>query len=270
MNKIKMQTKGLDTQTNILKQLKNLKKQKQKQQQIKRQNQKKQQMLKMNVQKHKLAIMCQIKNVSKYIHTWLKHHIWQGVEHFYLIDDDSNDDIKEKLQEYIDLGIVSYYYKPGFKVNNYRWLFENIKKEMEWLLICDIEDYFYCLETSLSNKINEFKNTNILLSNLYVYKYKQDEIYLNENDVDLRCFALNRYVQLSQNARYIFRPNSIVSSQISEQGLVYLVSNRLIQNAPKTKKENISIRVNHYLSSNHDNQMQMQINDTSLKDLIEK
>lgn len=266
-----MQTKGLDSQTNILKQLKNMKKQRQKQQQMKRQKQKQQQqemLNKMNTQKHKLAIMCQIKNVSNSIHTWLNHHIWQGVEHFYIIDDDSNDDIKEKLQEYIDLGVVSYYYKPGFKLNNYRWLFEKINTEMDWLIICDIEDYFYGVEMSLSNKLYELKNINIILCNLYVFKCKECD-----TNVDLRISALNREIQLSKNAKYIFRPNSIAnSSQIGLQGLVYLLTNRLIENGPKIRRENIVIRVNHYKNKNENemNNNSSLINDATLKEIIEK
>jgi hypothetical protein len=108
-----------------------------------------------------------MKNDSKHIHTWIKHHIWQGVEHFYLIEDNSNDNTKENLQEYIDIGIVTYYFRPGPKVNNYRWVFEKIKKTTEWVAICDVNEYFYGVEMSLCRKLDEFKDTNLILCNLY-------------------------------------------------------------------------------------------------------
>jgi len=82
--------------------------------------------------------------------------------------------------------------------------------------------------------------------------------------------ATNREVQLSKTTKYIFRPNSIThSSQIGLQGLVYLLTNRMME-TPTTRRENIVIRVNHYENEiDVDNSVSL-INDTTLKEIIEK
>ena len=59
-----------------------------------------------------LSVLAQFKNETMNLKVWIEHYLWQGVEHFYLIDNGSTDNPLSILQEYINRGIVSYYYKP--------------------------------------------------------------------------------------------------------------------------------------------------------------
>ena len=78
-----------------------------------------------------LSVLSIFKNETMNLKIWIEHYLWQGVEHFYLIDNGSDDDPLTILKEYIDNGIVSYYYLPEKykQVDHYRYIFdtENIR-----------------------------------------------------------------------------------------------------------------------------------------------
>lgn len=98
-----------------------------------------------NNKKYNLGILCSIKNEEMVIKEWIDHYIWQGVDHFYIIDNESTDKTKEILQYYINKNIVSYYYLEGRQQEiNYNKIFnEYIKNNCKWLLICDADEYIY-------------------------------------------------------------------------------------------------------------------------------
>ena len=74
----------------------------------------------MNVEKnlfpYDLAIVSMMKNAAPYVKEWLDYHLAAGVEHFFIYDNDSEDNFKEVLQPYIDAGIVTYIFYPGKRV----------------------------------------------------------------------------------------------------------------------------------------------------------
>ena len=60
-----------------------------------------------------LAVVSIMKNEAPYVNEWLEYHIWAGVDHFFIYDNDSPDNLKEMLQPYIDAGMVTYIFYPG-------------------------------------------------------------------------------------------------------------------------------------------------------------
>ena len=48
-----------------------------------------------------LTLMAIFKNETFNLKIWLDHYIWQGVQHFYLIDNGSTDNPLEILNDYI-------------------------------------------------------------------------------------------------------------------------------------------------------------------------
>lgn len=54
-----------------------------------------------------LSIMAIVKN-EKYIQEWIEYHLLVGVQHFYIYDNESTDGLKDRIQKYIDDGIVTY------------------------------------------------------------------------------------------------------------------------------------------------------------------
>lgn len=57
--------------------------------------------------KYYLSIMAMFKNEAVIMKEWLDHHIAHGVDHFYLIDDYSTDNVLGVLASYIDNGLIT-------------------------------------------------------------------------------------------------------------------------------------------------------------------
>ena len=66
-----------------------------------------------NLFPYDLAVVSIMKNVSTYVEEWLDYYLLAGVNHFFIYDNDSEDNFKEVLQPYIDAGLVTYIFYPG-------------------------------------------------------------------------------------------------------------------------------------------------------------
>jgi hypothetical protein len=62
-----------------------------------------------------LAVCAVMYNEGFYLREWVLYHLLVGVQHFYLYDNDSNDNTREALQPFIERGIVTYIPLPGEK-----------------------------------------------------------------------------------------------------------------------------------------------------------
>ena len=60
-----------------------------------------------------LSVVAIMKNEAPYVKEWLDYHILAGVDHFYIYDNESPDNLKEILKPYINAGIVTYIFYPG-------------------------------------------------------------------------------------------------------------------------------------------------------------
>ena len=60
-----------------------------------------------------LAVVAIMKNEAPYVKEWLDYHLLAGVNHFFIYDNESEDNLKELLQPYIDAGLVTYKFFPG-------------------------------------------------------------------------------------------------------------------------------------------------------------
>lgn len=92
-----------------------------------------------------LSILTSFKNESMVLKEWLDHHLTQGFEHFYLIDNGSTDDFMSVLTPYIDQDIVTLFYIPELysRTQNFNKIYDKIKHDTAWISICDVDDYWY-------------------------------------------------------------------------------------------------------------------------------
>ena len=133
---------------------------------------------------HYLSVLAIFKNETDNLKVWIDHYLWQGVEHFYLIDNDSTDNPLEILQDYIDKGIVSYYYKAEKhkQAEHYRWVFdtENLKNNTYWLIVCDMDEFLY--SDDLKKSIIDFYESDATLIKPTGYDMIVNEFEFNYND----------------------------------------------------------------------------------------
>ena len=111
---------------------------------------------------YKLSVGALFKNEAHSIKEWIEHYLNHGVEHFYLINDNSNDNYLEKIQCYLDTNVVTLYNADG-RFYNYNgrqkdmyntYILPTIK-ETKWLLIVDLDEFMW-------SPVN--KDLNVILS----------------------------------------------------------------------------------------------------------
>ena len=56
---------------------------------------------------YKLSVGAIFKNEAHEIREWIRHYLYHGADHFYLIDDGSTDNYEEQIQEFIDKNQIS-------------------------------------------------------------------------------------------------------------------------------------------------------------------
>jgi hypothetical protein len=199
------------------------------------------------IKMYNLTVMAIFKNETMNLKLWLEHYLWQGVQHFYLIDNGSNDMPLSILQSYIDKGIVTYYYREEKhqQSQHYRYVFdtENVKNKTKWLCICDLDEFFFGIEKKLSDALEDedLSSYDVIYTNSYFYGSDN----LMSHPKDIRTDILHREEDDKNGIKYIFKPQCINSSD--EIWIHWLVKpGTLIKNQANEITQNDKIRLNHY------------------------
>ena len=195
--------------------------------------------------KYTFCVMAIFKNESMNLKMWIEHYLWQGVEHFYLIDNGSDDNPYDILKEYIDKGVITYYYRAEKhqQVQHYRYIFdkERLREKTKWLCICDLDEFFFGTEQKLVDAIDEFDKYNVIYTNSFFYGSDN----LIEHPKDIRTAILHREEDIVNGTKYIFKPSSINNS--SEIWIHWLVNPGTLQKKQMNEiTQNNKIRFNHY------------------------
>jgi len=106
--------------------------------------------------KYFLSVCLSIKNERKYMNEFIKHYIGQGVDHFYIIDNNSDDHIEEYINNSVykySVTLIKDHRYMGILTENDQAkghkqlldenLYELIKKETEWAIIIDADEFMY-------------------------------------------------------------------------------------------------------------------------------
>ena len=95
---------------------------------------------------YELSIISQFKNESTNFEEWLNHYTKQGVDHFYLIDDDSTDTYQPFLLPYQRKKMVTLVKSLGrhSQTKNYNYFFRDmVRKQSKWVIVCDFDEFIY-------------------------------------------------------------------------------------------------------------------------------
>lgn len=93
--------------------------------------------------KYFLSTVVIVKNEARYLQEWLDFHLIIGVEHFYIYDNDSTDNILEILDPYISRGVVTYQIWGGSnqQLIVYNDAITKFRNDTEWLAILDADEF---------------------------------------------------------------------------------------------------------------------------------
>ena len=121
-----------------------------------------------------LAVVSIMKNEAPYAKEWLDYHFLAGVNHFYIFDNESPDNLKEILQPYIDAGIVTYIFYPG-KARQYEAYNEAIQKYKffcRYIAFIDADEFIFPQKNSTVSEVvdeilKDYPNAGGLAVNIY-------------------------------------------------------------------------------------------------------
>lgn len=111
--------------------------------------------------KYNLSLCMCVKDEAKYIQEWLEYYLIQGVDHFYIYNNNGTDNTPEIIQKYIDSGIVSWITYPGRdkQIEIYNHAVQNFKWDTRWLGFVDIDEFIVPLKHStLKEAMRDYEN----------------------------------------------------------------------------------------------------------------
>lgn len=125
-----------------------------------------------NSPSHYLTVCAIAKNEGPYFKEWIEWHLSQGVEKFYIYDNESSDETKEVLKPYIDTGIVEYTYFPGRKrqLAAYDDCFERHRLDARWIAVIDLDEFIVPVkDTSIPDFLRRMEDYASVEINWMVY-----------------------------------------------------------------------------------------------------
>ncbi len=94
--------------------------------------------------KYSISICGIFKNEAPFLKEWIEFHEMIGVEHFYLYNNNSEDNYNVILQPYIDRGLVTLIDWPydQAQIAAYQNFYESFRHETQWVSFLDIDEFF--------------------------------------------------------------------------------------------------------------------------------
>ena len=121
---------------------------------------------------HYLAVCAIAKNEGPYFKEWIDWHHGQGVEKFYIYDNESTDCTRDVLAQYIDSGLVEYNFWPGQKqqLPAYDDCIERHRLDTRWLAVIDLDEFIVPIrDSSIPDFLKQMENFSAVEINWLVY-----------------------------------------------------------------------------------------------------
>lgn len=163
--------------------------------------------------KHYLAVCAIAKDEGPYFREWIEWHREMGVDKFYIYDNGSTDTTKEALKPYIETGLVTYRYFPGYRkqLAAYDDCLACYRQEARWIAFIDIDEFIVPLaDGTIPEFLERFEDYPAVEINWLIYgsnglEEKTDapvmERFTRHSKGDHR---LNRHVKSIVNPRRVF------------------------------------------------------------------
>ena len=171
---------------------------------------------------HYLSILAIMKNEAMNLKLWVEHYIWQGVEHIYIIDNNSDDTSVQIIEDLINNGYPITLYKlfeQHKQVEHYKYVYdkENLQEKTKWLIVADLDEFFYCNNSKISNKLQNYEDYDYITSRWRMFGSNN----CIEHPKDIRTCLTKRVEELSLFGKYIFQTKNIYSSSLQVHELIH-------------------------------------------------
>lgn len=99
--------------------------------------------------KYQVCICGIFKNEANFLDEWIRYHLVIGIDHFYLYNNNSDDNFLEILQPYIEKGLVELIDWPlaHSQMDAYKHCYKEHKGDTNWLTFIDMDEFICPLST---------------------------------------------------------------------------------------------------------------------------
>lgn len=220
--------------------------------------------------KYKVSICAIFKNESLYLKEWLEFNHIIGIEHFYLYNNNSEDDYLTILQPYIDKGLVTLVQWPKnqAQMECYNHCIENFKGETNWLGFIDIDEFIIpCSEDNIYDILKPFEKKRGSVKIYWKMFGTSGKIKRNVSNLVTEDFTVcwPKYYIVGKcfyNTSFDFHFNSKYNKAFHHsfwanyKGLdippVNVFDKICISEVEKVKKGNHPVQLNHYFTKSYD------------------
>ncbi len=93
--------------------------------------------------KYNVCVCAIFKNEAQYLREWVEYNHLVGIDHFYLYNNNSEDDYQSVLRPYIESGLVTLlpWEKNHAQIECYRDGISRFKDETKWICFLDIDEF---------------------------------------------------------------------------------------------------------------------------------
>lgn len=163
---------------------------------------------------HYLSVVCCVKDEAPYILEWIEYHLLQGVDHFYVYNNNGSDNTEELLKPYIDKGLITWHIYPGLRKQKeiYNHAIQNYKNQSRWMAFIDVDEFIVPKNNQkLSDIIRNHEDKNQIIIHWVQYgtsnhQYKTDGLVIER-------FTMHQ-TGVHKQTKAIVNPRKVVSAGV--------------------------------------------------------
>lgn len=117
--------------------------------------------------RHHITVLAIFRNEAHVLREWIEHYLVFGVDHFYLIDNNSDDDYRTVLAPYVERGLVDLFFtaRDGYQIGAYTELLPILKAQAEWVGVFDLDEFIYPpYDRGFADVLGEFAQHEVVLA----------------------------------------------------------------------------------------------------------
>lgn len=97
-----------------------------------------------------LAVMCIVRNEARYVDEWMAFYQMMGVDHIFLFNNSSTDDLIEVSSKWINQGFLTLIDYPGEQAQMpaFRITINTLKGKYRWVALIDIDEFMFPVDSS--------------------------------------------------------------------------------------------------------------------------
>lgn len=202
-----------------------------------------------------LAVCAIAKNEGPYFKEWIEWHHKQGVEKFYIYDNESTDCTKEVLLPYIESGLVEYTYFPGYRrqLAAYDDCLERHRLASRWIAFIDLDEFIVPIQDpTIPAFLHRFEDFPAVEINWLIYGSSGAEKKMPGTMMErfkwhsVPSHLLNRHVKSIVNPRRVFTMIGCHEAAQIKGNAADSHGNPIRKHFREREPQQDIIRINHY------------------------